>query len=137
MTMFRCSMDADSTTGGASQKTIEEKEKCYPSVNHSWNTSGRRRLEAAAYDHATPREEHRGTGSDPFKWVLCITIGYACFTNERFKEAHGITTPTQALKEWIIEHGELETHDGDFDTLAMIGGIYNEYVKPQPGELLN
>jgi hypothetical protein len=85
------------------------------------------RLERAAHAHAQPRPP-KGIGSDPFKWVLLITIAYECFTRESFRAHHGIVASVADLKEWIKSHGGLDTHDGDVDYLALVAGAYNEYM---------
>lgn len=85
-------------------------------------------LEAAAEDHANgPNSENRG--SDPFKWVLLICIGYQCAEVDRYRESHGIASPDwETLRQWIIDHGELASHDGDCDYLSLMCGKYNEYA---------
>ena len=50
---------------------------------------------------------HDKYGSDPFKWAICICIGYECL--KRFAEFHNIIVPYNKLKEWILNCGELGT----------------------------
>lgn len=83
-------------------------------------------IENAAKEHQNGI--HDRPGSDPFKWALCICIGYECFTKDSYRDYHGITAPVPALKQWIKEHGELNTHDGDTDYLALFAGAYQEYM---------
>lgn len=71
---------------------------------------------------------HDRPGSDPFKWALCICIGYDCFVKPSFRSHHGITAPVDDLKKWIRDHGGLDTHDGDVDFLTVMSGHYAEYM---------
>jgi hypothetical protein len=83
------------------------------------------RIEAAADSHANESNSQR-VGSDPFKWALLICIGYNCL--DKFATYHGIKTPWQTLKPWIIKNAELSSHNGDFDHLAMLAGTYDEFL---------
>lgn len=67
-------------------------------------------------------------GSDPFKWALLMCIGYQCCEIDSYREHHGIKAPWDELKTWMIEEGELASHDGDSDYLALFAGAYNEFV---------
>ncbi len=84
-------------------------------------------IEAAADGHSNGINSEN-KGSDPFKWALLICIGYECMSKDGYREHRGITTPWADLKPWIIEHGELATHDGDSDYLSLLAGTYNEFV---------
>ncbi len=88
------------------------------------------KLEAAAECHRNGVNDGN-KGSDPFKWVLLICIGYQCFEESRFRKFHGIPKkPSYAvLKRWIRDNAELGTHDGDYDYLSLFCGAYNYYVK--------
>lgn len=81
-------------------------------------------IEAAANEH--DNDVHPNRGSDPFKWAVCICIGYECMT--RFREHHGIAATEQAIREWALEFGQLASHDGDVDYLAAFAGKYNEWI---------
>lgn len=81
-------------------------------------------LENAAQEHKNGVNDK--TGSDPFKWAVLIAIGFQCVEEERFRNYHGIDVPLEAFKKWAKLHGELASHDGDFDYLAMAAGAYSE-----------
>lgn len=83
-------------------------------------------LEAAAVSHENGINS-TNKGDDPFKWVVCIILGYDC-TNKNKKSHHLEDFDDKKFKEWIKAHGNLSTHNGDVDYLAMICGIYNEYM---------
>lgn len=85
-------------------------------------------FEQAAIEHSNEFNS-KNKGSDSFKWVLTIVIGYDCFLKKEYRKYHNITTPTKKIKKWIKDNADLGTHDGDFDTLALFSGTYNEYVK--------
>ena len=89
-----------------------------------------RRLEVAAEKHNN--DVHNNKGTDPFKWVLLICIGYECFTKDRYREYHGILTPSDDIKRWARDHAELDSHDGDCDYLSIFCGTYAEYVLSTP-----
>ena len=84
-------------------------------------------IEEAAQSHGNGIN-NGNIGSDPFKWALLICIGYQCMEIERYRKHHGIKTSWKKLKSWIKKHGELDTHDGDFDYLSLFAGVYNEYM---------
>ena len=88
--------------------------------------------EAMALEHSAISHENgvnsKNKGSDPFKWTLLICIGYQCFEIEKYRKYHKISAPYDEIKKWIIENAELKDHDGDCDYLALMGGVYNEYV---------
>lgn len=90
-------------------------------------------VETAAYQHAEPREP-KGAGSDPFKWALCIAIGFECVSQPKFMAAHKINPEAgPAIKQWVVEHGELGSHDGDLDYLALVAGVYQDWMVAQSG----
>lgn len=82
----------------------------------------------AAIEHSNGIN-NKNKGSDPFKWALCIALGYQCMEVEEYREYHGITAPWKEVKQWIKDNAELSTHDGSFDYLAALAGVYNEYVR--------
>jgi hypothetical protein len=85
-------------------------------------------LEAAAEMHANePNSGNRG--SDPFKWVIAICIGYQCFEVGSYREHHGITADFGEVRQWVLEHGDLASHDGDVDYLSAFCGAYEGWVK--------
>jgi hypothetical protein len=85
-------------------------------------------IEAAARFHANGINDGK-LGSDPFKWALTIIIGYQCAEIASYRAHHKITAPWNKIKTWIKKHGELKSHDGDMDYLALMAGTYNEYCK--------
>jgi hypothetical protein len=91
-------------------------------------------VEMAARGHAN--EVNSGNkGSDPFKWALTIVLGYQCCEVDRYREDHGITLNWDAFRATIKEHGELNSHDGDVDYLALMAGVYEPYiVKPEAAQ---
>ena len=82
-------------------------------------------VEAAAEEHLDDMFSNRG--SDYFRWAICICIGFECMSKDSYRKYHGIVTPWETLKEWIKEHGDLQHHDGDVDTLAYGTGVYEEF----------
>jgi hypothetical protein len=75
-------------------------------------------FEQAAIEHSNGLNSNN-KGSDPFKWVLTIVIGYDCFQKE-YRKYHNITTPTKKIKKWIKDNADLGTHDGDFDATVAV-----------------
>lgn len=52
---------------------------------------------------------------DPFVDCLVIGIAFDCFTT--FREHHGFTASSEAIRQWIIAHVDLEPYrDGDVMT---------------------
>lgn len=84
-------------------------------------------LAVAAMAHADD-ETHANHGSDPFRWVLSICIGWQCFEIERYREHHGITADCDEIKAWIKSDANLTEHDGDVDYLALFAGKYSDYL---------
>lgn len=82
-------------------------------------------LEEAALEHANGTND-LSKGSDPFKWTILMVIGYQCA--EKYSEYHKINAPWEQIKDWAKLEGNLESHDGDCDFLAMLAGIYDEYL---------
>lgn len=70
----------------------------------------------------------RKVGSDPFKDTLAIVIGYQCVQKERFRKEHGITIAFEDFFEWVRQHGDLESHDGDFDGISLFAGVYPPWI---------
>jgi hypothetical protein len=87
-------------------------------------------LEAAAIEHKNG--VHDEPGSDPFKWALCIAIGYECMG--RFANYHGITCSEAEVQEWGRAHADLRTHDGDVDYIAVMAGSYDGWVSTDEAE---
>jgi hypothetical protein len=87
-------------------------------------------IETAAEMH--DNEVHNDRGSDPFKWALCIAIGYECVG--RYRDDHGITVDPNELKPWVYEHADLANHDGDFDFLAAAVGEYEGWFQSTADE---
>jgi hypothetical protein len=85
------------------------------------------RIETAAREHGNGTND-ANLGSDPFKWALCICIGYQCMEVDRYRDHHGITAPWEDLKAWMVEHADLGTHDGDVDYLTAACGGYGEFI---------
>lgn len=86
-------------------------------------------LEHAAQEHGNG-VNNQNLGEDPFKWAILIVIGYECAG--RFAEHHGITVKLTDLQNWCIAHGELRTHTGDCDYLALMTGSYDAFLPPAP-----
>lgn len=89
-----------------------------------------KRFEKAAEGHSNGVNS-RNKGSDPFKWVLLICIGYQCFEKESYRKHHGIKAKLEHINQFIIEDAELGTHNGDCDYLSLVAGVYNKYTKPK------
>lgn len=79
-------------------------------------------IETAAAEH--DRGENKG--SDPFKWAIAITIGWECLS--KYRECHRIDAPSDRLAQWVRDHGDLGSYDGDIDYLALFAGIYNDFL---------
>lgn len=86
-----------------------------------------RAIEDAARSHGNGINDV-DKGSDEFKWAICICIGYQCMELTQYRKHHGITAPFDELKQWIIDHGELDSHNGDVDYISAFIGKYNEYM---------
>lgn len=86
-------------------------------------------LEIAAESHIN--EVHNDKGSDPFKWVLLICIGYQCFEKPAYRKWHKIPTKPSftTLKKWIRENADLGSHDGSCDYLSLFCGAYKPFIK--------
>lgn len=84
-------------------------------------------LEDAAVEHSNgTNSDNKGT--DPFKWVLLITIGYECWSHDGYRDYHGITAPAEQIREWIKQNADLGSHDGDCDYVTALAGGYAEYM---------
>jgi hypothetical protein len=35
------------------------------------------------------------------------------------------------VKQWIKEHADLSNHDGDYDAISLLVGVYNEYTSQE------
>lgn len=87
-------------------------------------------IDRAANEHGDSWSSgNKGRGSDEFKWALCQCIGFDCIVKPQYMIHHEINPEAgPAIKQWIREHGELDTHDGDVDILALMTGAYLEYM---------
>ncbi len=87
------------------------------------------KLESAANEHQNGINSSN-KGSDRFKWVLLLCIGYQCFEKDSYREHHGIKGEAgyEEIKQWIKDYADLASHDGDCDFLSLITGVYNEYT---------
>lgn len=85
------------------------------------------KIEEAANSHFNGVND-QNKGTDPFKWVLLMGIGYQCMEVKSFREWHTIITPWDELKQWIKDEADLGTHDGDYDFLSLLAGVYDEYA---------
>ena len=92
-------------------------------------------VEAAAEEHRNGLND-RNKGSDPFKWVISIALGYQCMELDGYREYHNITANWDEIKTWIKEECHLETHDGDCDLLGAFCGCYDEFL-PIAKEAMN
>ena len=88
------------------------------------------KLEIAALGHANGVNS-QNKGSDSFKWVVLICLGYQCVELEGYREYHKITTDWDDFKKWVKQHANLDKHDGDCDYLALFSGVYDEFVEKQ------
>lgn len=89
------------------------------------------RIEEAAQSHrcGSPIFVEKGVGSDGFRWALLICVGSECLT--RFREYHKIEVLWEQLEPWLTVRAEyFAAHDGDFDYVSMIAGVYN-FLMPQ------
>ena len=84
-------------------------------------------LEMAAEVHKNG--VHDDKGSDAFKWVVAICIGYQCVEKEEYREWHKIGVEFEVFRQWVKEFGELGSHDGDVDYISALIGIYDEYME--------
>jgi hypothetical protein len=84
------------------------------------------KLLAAAIEHNN--DVHGDAGADIFRWAICISIGYECWSVPKYAAYHGIDADPVAIKAWIKEHADLASHDGDVDYLGMMCGAYDEYM---------
>ena len=90
------------------------------------------RVVMAANEHANGVND-TNRGSDPFKWALLICIGYECLSHPEYREYHRMELDWPIVKQWIVEEGNLASHDGDFDYVSLFTGDYNEYVGRDSG----
>ncbi len=87
------------------------------------------KLEDAATEHWSMHLS-KDKGSDKFLWAVMMCIGHECFTHDIFVEYHGIKRG-EDIKPWLIKHGRewIAGYDGYCDSLALVAGFYDEYVK--------
>ena len=85
-------------------------------------------IEAAA-NHHNYVGMYNNKGSDPFKWAILVCISYQCMEIEEYRNNHGITVPFEQLQNWAVTKGNLNKYDGDYDSLSMLAGIYNKWLK--------
>lgn len=68
-------------------------------------------------------------GSSPFRYWFLMAISYECVG--RYRDAHGIQTDTEDLRNWAIAEGKLAGHDGSVpDYLGLLGGLLNPWLNP-------
>lgn len=79
-------------------------------------------VESAAEGHKNGVHQ----GSDPFKWAILICVGHECLG--KYAEGHGITADLTAVQDWAYIDGDLASHDGDCDFLALMCGAYQGWV---------
>lgn len=87
-----------------------------------------RALEEACNNHLDLMGCNTNRGSDPFKYVIIVVIGFSCVEKEEYRKIHGITISFDEFKEWVKNYGNLITHDGDWDELSVIDDTYVEYI---------
>jgi len=92
-------------------------------------------VEAAAEAH--DNEVHPNRGTDPFKWVIAICLGFDCLSCKEYMESHDIDLNWEDVEQWIKDHGKLGTHDGDVDYMAALCGVYAPFVGDQEDEESN
>jgi hypothetical protein len=85
------------------------------------------KIETVAEQHGNGIND-QNRGSDHFRWALCIAIGYECVSRDKFREYHGIAVDPQEFNAWVKAEAELDKHDGDCDYLALLAGVYNEFM---------
>jgi hypothetical protein len=83
-------------------------------------------LEAAAREHENGM--HPNQGADPFKWTLMLVLSFQCAELPHYQEHHGISLDWPSFQQWIKDHGELASYDGDVDVLALVCEVYTEYM---------
>jgi hypothetical protein len=91
-----------------------------------FNEEDAKAIEAAANMHENG--VHNNPGSDPFRWAICICIGFECMSKDSYREYHGIKSPWTEIHQWIKDEANLSEHDGDVDYLGAMAGAYNEYM---------
>ena len=90
-------------------------------------------LQAAGDGHRGDLLHGDEYGPDAFLDAIVIAIGFECFTNEHYRESHGITVPIPELKEWIRAEADLGHHTGPVDMITLFLGGYREYIaEPEP-----
>lgn len=67
-------------------------------------------------------------GSDPFRSAICVCIGFECMSKDRYRKHHGVTAPWEEIRAWIKSDANLHDHDGPKDYMAMLAGVYNEFM---------
>jgi hypothetical protein len=92
-----------------------------------------RALERACNSHLDLMGCNINRGSDPFKYVIIVVIGFSCVEEEEYRKKHGIIISFDEFKEWVKRHGNLASHDGDWDELSVIDGTYKEYINDRKG----
>ena len=82
---------------------------------------------AAALEHNNT--VHNNPGEDVLQWAIVITIGYECWSKDRYRDYHGITVPAEEIEQWITEEGDLENYTGDPDYVTLLTGGYDKYME--------
>lgn len=68
-------------------------------------------------------------GSDEFRYLFLCCIGYACFTDDGYRDFHGLTVKEQAVKDWCIDQDLVRSHDGAWpDYLGLLCGVYDDWM---------
>jgi hypothetical protein len=58
-------------------------------------------------------------GTDPFKYQVLAVIGGECVAAPGFRQHHGFELDPMEFYQWVVQHAELDTFDGDHpDPLA-------------------
>ena len=68
-------------------------------------------------------------GSDPFKWAIALAIGFECMSKDSYRKYHGVTAPWDEIDQWIKDHADLGSHDGDVDIIGAFAGVYEPYME--------
>jgi hypothetical protein len=88
-------------------------------------------IQAAAEEHENGINS-ANKGDDPFKWALLTAIGYECMSKDSYREYHGISAPWDEVRQWMKDHADLGSHNGDSDYLSLLCGAYSEFM---PGDV--
>lgn len=73
------------------------------------------------------RSSGAGYGSDPFRTALVFAIGFDCYRGE-YARYHGIELDAEVVESWIMENVDLTKHDGAWDWVSQMAGVYTKFV---------